>query len=55
MKLACYFPTEEHPSFVVAEVDSRAYVKKLQEAVYHELKLDGHDVQLRDLALYKVR
>jgi hypothetical protein len=54
LELACYFPAER-PSFIVIDIDSDAYVKKLLRAVYEELKLEDQDVQLQDLCLYEVR
>jgi hypothetical protein len=53
LELACYFPAER-PSFIVVEIDSDAYVEKLSVAVYEELKIEGQDVQLQDLYLFKV-
>jgi Crinkler effector protein N-terminal domain len=53
LNLACYFPAET-PSFVPINIDSHAYVKQLSEAIYEKLKTKDHDVQFKDLSLYKV-
>jgi hypothetical protein len=54
LELACYFPAER-PSFIVIDIDSDAYAKKLSEAVYERLKIEDQDVKLRDLYLCQVR
>ncbi|KAJ2914043.1 hypothetical protein MD484_g6368, partial [Candolleomyces efflorescens] len=53
LTLACYFPAET-PSFIVVEIDPNDYyVQELRKALYEKLKMEGQDVQLRDLDLYR--
>ena len=54
LRLACYFPAE-NPCFVPIVIDSDAYVEELSEAIYEYLKIRNHNVQYKDLYLYKVR
>ncbi len=53
-KFACYFPSQDHPNFVVVNASLDDWFAELVKAIQQELQMCGRVVARNDLRLYKV-
>jgi hypothetical protein len=53
-KFACYFPSQDHPDFVVVSASLDDWFAELAKAIQQELQMCGRVVARNDLRLYKV-